>query len=50
MIFSTVLTLLLVPAFFSIAIDVEKWIARKFGRLLESDTPPAAAAHPLPAE
>ena len=50
LIFSTVLTLLLVPAFFSIAIDVEKWIARKFGRYLESDTPPTTAAHPLPAE
>jgi len=50
LIFSTVLTLLLVPAFFSIAIDVEKWIARKFGRYLESDTPTAPMAEPLPAE
>ncbi|MEO7689388.1 MAG: efflux RND transporter permease subunit, partial [Sphingomonas sp.] len=50
LIFSTVLTLLLVPAFFSIAIDVEKWIGRKFGRYLESDTPRTATAAPLPAE
>ncbi|HUE79171.1 MAG TPA: efflux RND transporter permease subunit [Sphingomicrobium sp.] len=34
LIFSTVLTLLLVPAFFSIAIDLEKWIAAKFHRLV----------------
>jgi multidrug efflux pump subunit AcrB len=51
LIFSTALTLLLVPAFFSIAIDVEKWMGRKFGRLLESDTaPPPPAAEPVPAE
>jgi multidrug efflux pump subunit AcrB len=50
LIFSTALTLLLVPAFFSIAIDVEKWIGRKFGRFLESDTAPPAAAEPVPAE
>ena len=50
LIFSTVLTLLLVPAFFSIAIDVEKWIARRFGRYLESDRPALPTAEPLPAE
>ena len=50
LIFSTALTLLLVPAFFSIAIDVEKWVGRKFGRLLESDSSPTAGAEPLPAE
>jgi multidrug efflux pump subunit AcrB len=32
LIFSTVLTLLLVPAFFSLAIDVESWFGRKFRR------------------
>ncbi len=48
LILSTVLTLLLVPAFFSIAIDVEKWMARKFGRILETDSPPTA--EPVPAE
>ncbi len=46
LILSTVLTLLLVPAFFSIAIDVEKWVARKFGRILETDTPPNAETVP----
>ena len=34
LIFSTVLTLVLVPAYFSIAIDIEQWIARKFSRLV----------------
>ena len=50
LIFSTALTLLLVPAFFSIAIDVEKWVARKFGRMLESDRPPTLVPDPIPAE
>ena len=49
LIFSTALTLLFVPAFFSLAIDAEKWIARKFGGLLESDSSPTIA-EPLPAE
>nr|MBA2466026.1 efflux RND transporter permease subunit [Sphingomonas sp.] len=49
LIFSTALTLLFVPAFFSLAIDVEKWVARKFGGLLESDSSPTSA-EPLPAE
>ncbi|MDQ3078560.1 MAG: efflux RND transporter permease subunit, partial [Pseudomonadota bacterium] len=48
LVLSTALTLLLVPAFFSIAIDVEQWIARKFGRFLEADAAPNA--EPLPAE
>ncbi|NNC47275.1 MAG: efflux RND transporter permease subunit [Sphingomonas sp.] len=34
LIFSTVLTLLLVPAFFSLAIDAEKWVVRKLGGLV----------------
>ncbi|WP_426265653.1 efflux RND transporter permease subunit [Sphingomonas sp. LHG3443-2] len=42
LIMSTFLTLLLVPAYFSIAIDIEKWIAQKFGRHL------AATAHEVP--
>ena len=50
LILSTALTLLLVPAFFSIAIDVEQWFSRKFGRFLETDTPPTPKAEPLPAE
>src|SRR5215213_9149256 len=48
LIFSTVLTLLLVPAYFSIAIDVEAWIGRKFHRLVgEEATRPS---EPVPAE
>jgi multidrug efflux pump subunit AcrB len=39
---STFLTLLLVPAYFSIAIDIEQWIGRKFGRHLK------ATAHEVP--
>ena len=51
LIFSTILTLLIVPASFSIALDIERWIARRFGRLVVSDakTPPPAVA-PVPAE
>jgi multidrug efflux pump subunit AcrB len=37
LIFSTGLTLVLVPAYFSIAIDVEQWIARKFRRYVGKD-------------
>jgi multidrug efflux pump subunit AcrB len=39
---STFLTLLLVPAYFSLAIDIEQWIGRKFGRHLR------ATAHEVP--
>jgi hypothetical protein len=49
LIFSTILTLLLVPAFFSLAIDVESWIGRNFRRMIdngEQDQP----MHPVPAE
>jgi len=49
LIFSTILTLLLVPAYFSIAIDVEGWIGRKFHRLIGEEStrrPP----EPVPAE
>ena len=42
LIFSTALTLVLVPAYFSIAIDVEEWFARKFGRFVH------ATAHEVP--
>ena len=50
LIFSTLLTLLLVPAFFSIAIDIEAWIARKFSRLLDNGEPHEPMAEPVPAE
>jgi multidrug efflux pump subunit AcrB len=39
---STFLTLLLVPAYFSIAIDMEAWVGRKLGRHLK------ATAHEMP--
>lgn len=42
LILSTGLTLLLVPAYFSIAIDIEQWIARKLGRHIK------ASAHVVP--
>ncbi|HEY7959421.1 MAG TPA: efflux RND transporter permease subunit [Sphingomicrobium sp.] len=48
LIFSTVLTLLLVPAYFSIAISLETRLARLFERLIGMET--QAAAHPIPAE
>jgi multidrug efflux pump subunit AcrB len=49
LIFSTALTLLLVPAYFSIAIDIEKWLAKHFSRVVGSD---AHSVHgePVPAE
>lgn len=50
LIFSTLLTLLLVPAFFSIAIDCEQWIGRKFGKLIDNGEPHVPMAEPLPAE
>jgi hypothetical protein len=34
LIFSTALTLVLVPAFFSIAIDLEQWFGRRFHRMV----------------
>ena len=49
LIFSTILTLLLVPAYFSLAIDVEAWIGRRFHRLVGEEAtrrPP----EPVPAE
>ncbi|MEO7786231.1 MAG: efflux RND transporter permease subunit [Sphingomicrobium sp.] len=55
LLFSTMLTLLLVPSLFSIAIDMEAWVGRKFGRLIDNGeehrpmaSPPIAA--PQPAE
>ncbi|WP_300972874.1 efflux RND transporter permease subunit [Sphingomonas sp. LHG3406-1] len=48
---STFLTLLLVPAYFSLAIDIEQWIARKLGRHLQAtahDVPEAQPEHRAP--
>ncbi|HEX2725123.1 MAG TPA: efflux RND transporter permease subunit, partial [Beijerinckiaceae bacterium] len=42
LIMSTFLTLLLVPAYFSLAIDIEQWIGSKLGRHLR------ATAHEMP--
>jgi multidrug efflux pump subunit AcrB len=50
LIFSTFLTLILVPAFFSIAIDIETWIGRKFGKLIHASGHKDGEAEPLPAE
>ncbi len=46
---STALTLVIVPAVFTVLDDVERWIAPKAGKLLaESPTPPAPPALPGP--
>jgi multidrug efflux pump subunit AcrB len=50
LIFSTALTLLLVPAFFSIAIDMETWVGKKFRRLLDNGEPHVPMTGPVPAE
>jgi len=47
---STLLTLLIVPAGFSIADDIERWLARKLGPLLSSGHGKAPEPHPAPAE
>jgi multidrug efflux pump subunit AcrB len=48
LIFSTILTLVLVPAYFSIAIDIEQWIGRKFQRFSAVGGPKTIG--PVPAE
>ena len=50
LIFSTALTLLIVPASFSIAIDVESWIGRKLRPMIAHSGHDAPQADPLPAE
>ncbi|HEY8591782.1 MAG TPA: efflux RND transporter permease subunit [Sphingomicrobium sp.] len=50
LIFSTILTLLLVPAYFSIAIDIESWLGRGARKLIITEDTPLAGAHPVPAE
>jgi multidrug efflux pump subunit AcrB len=49
LILSTVLTLLIVPAGFSLADDVEKWVAPKFSRLI-THKPGGEGTAPQPAE
>ena len=48
LIFSTVLTLLLVPSYFSIAISIESRIGKLFHRFIGSEA--HATGHPVPAE
>jgi len=48
LIFSTLLTLLLVPSYFSIAISIESRIGRLFHRFVGSDA--HATGQPVPAE
>jgi len=48
LIFSTLLTLLLVPSYFSIAISIESRVGRLFHRVVGSDA--HASSHPVPAE
>lgn len=50
LIFSTALTLLLVPAFFSLAVDIETWIASKFRRFIDNGEEHAPMTGPVPAE
>src|SRR5580765_2375680 len=45
---STALTLVIVPALFTVVDDVEQWLAPKFGRVLTAQPPPASAARPQP--
>jgi multidrug efflux pump subunit AcrB len=42
---STALTLVIVPALFTIVDDIEQWLAPKFGRVLTSQPPPPGS-HP----
>ena len=49
LVFSTVLTLLLVPAFLSIAIDIETWIGNKFSRLVDNGEAHKPMDEPIPA-
>ena len=47
---STALTLVIVPAVFTLVDDVERWLAPKFGRvLIAQPQPPAPPAQPHPA-
>ncbi|HET9355303.1 MAG TPA: efflux RND transporter permease subunit, partial [Sphingomicrobium sp.] len=50
LIFSTILTLLLVPAYFSIAVDIERWIGARFSRLMDNGEEHAPMRGPVPAE
>ncbi len=46
---STALTLVIVPAAFTLIDDIERWLAPRFGRVLTAQPPPAGApAQPRP--
>jgi hypothetical protein len=46
---STALTLVIVPAAFTLIDDIERWLAPKFGRVITAQPQaPAAPAHPHP--
>jgi len=45
---STALTLVIVPAAFTLIDDVERWLAPKFGRVLTAQPPPGTPPHPHP--
>jgi len=47
---STLLTLVLVPASFSLADGFEKWLAPKFGRIITYKGPQSHEPVPQPAE
>lgn len=50
LIFSTILTLLIVPGSFSIALDVERWLGRRLGRAFTTGGEQAGTPLPAPAE
>lgn len=50
LLFSTALTLLLVPAFFSLAIDMEAWVGRRFRKVIDNGEEHEPMAEPVPAE
>ena len=48
LLFSTALTLLLVPSLFSLALDVEAWVGRKFGKLVDNGEEHRPMSVPVP--
>jgi multidrug efflux pump subunit AcrB len=50
LILSTVLTLVIVPAAFSLADDIEKWLGRRFGKLVTRKPGDDEGTAPQPAE
>ena len=50
LLFSTLLTLLLVPAYFSLAIDMEKWLSARLRRFVDNGEAHVPMPGPVPAE